>query len=119
MSSFLDKAFSSHAVIKDKLRKAVLGQEDVEASTLRRDDVCAVGQWIYGQGGARHGGNELFEQLKKTHAAFHQEAYNALSLARNGDRDKALVEIEHGAFHNRSAEIGHCFSKMKKDPAFL
>lgn len=118
MSDFLDKAFSTHANVKNKLRNAILGKEELDASSVRRDDVCAVGQWIYGDGGKKHRDNPLFKTFKAVHAEFHQEAYNAMRLSEQGDRDKAIEAIEHGAFQKKSAEINVCISKMKKDPDF-
>jgi methyl-accepting chemotaxis protein len=118
MNDFLDKAFSAHAVVKDKLRRSILGQESLDASTLRRDDVCAVGQWIYGEGARKHRGNALFEHFKTVHTAFHQEAYDAMMVSSAGDREAALEAIEHGGFQKQSAEIGHCIARMKKDPEF-
>ena len=118
MSDFLDKAFSSHAAVKARLRKSILGQADLDASVIRRDDVCVVGQWIYGEGGAKHRSNALFEQFKTVHAEFHQEAYKAMMLASQGDNARALAAIEQGGFQKKSAEIAQCIGKMKKDPAF-
>ena len=119
MSGFLDKALSSHAIFKDNLRKSILGLDSLDASSLRHDDICAVGQWIYGEGGGRkHRNNALFAHFKTVHAQFHQEAYNAMRISSAGDKEKALDAIEHGAFQTKSAEIGQCIAQMKKDPEF-
>ena len=118
MSEFLDKAFLTHSAVKNRLRKAIKGEEPIDAATIRRDDVCEVGKWIYGEGAKSYSSNPLFNEFKKVHAEFHKCAYDVMALYNSGKISEASRELDYGAFEKKSGEIGSCIMRMKKDPLF-
>ncbi|MBY0464616.1 MAG: PAS domain-containing protein, partial [Burkholderiales bacterium] len=69
-----DKVIAAHQQWRVTLRNAVLKNKKLDADTIRRDDCCALGKWIYGGGGKRWGREPLFVELVKHHKTFHQEA---------------------------------------------
>ena len=69
----VDVYIDAHRQWKVKLRDAIENREEVDAATLSRDDCCALGKWIYGEG-QRLGGRETFTQLIERHKHFHQVA---------------------------------------------
>lgn len=113
MSEFLSKAFTAHANVKNRLKKAVLGEENIDPDTVRSDDKCEVGKWIYGEGASQYGSNLDFQTFKASHTAFHQAAYDALMLLKKGQKDAAHEMIENGEFQKRSYELGICITKLK------
>ena len=69
-----DNVIAAHQQWRVTLRNAVLKNKKLEADTIRRDDCCTLGKWIYGGGGKRWGHEPLFTELVKHHKTFHQEA---------------------------------------------
>lgn len=118
MSEFLDRAMMTHSAVKNRLIRAVRGEEDIDYNVIKRDDLCEVGKWIYGEGGQKHGVSQIFHEFKKTHADFHKCAANVLLLHRSGKVAEANAELQRGSFEQKSMEIGACIVRMKKDPAF-
>lgn len=70
----LDNAILAHHVWKNKLKSAIVSQTPVDAASFSRDDCCEVGQWLYGDGGARYGSKPEFSALVQKHKTFHLEA---------------------------------------------
>lgn len=119
MSEFLDRAMMTHSAVKNRLIRAIKGEEMIDYNTMKRDDVCEVGKWIYGEGGRKHATSRIFQEFKTTHAEFHKCASHVLLLHRSGKVAEANAELQRGAFEQKSMEIGNCIVRMKKDPAFI
>jgi methyl-accepting chemotaxis protein len=69
----VDAMIDAHRQWKVRLRDAIEGHERVDAQTLSRDDCCALGKWIHGDG-QRLGGRPAFIELIERHRRFHQVA---------------------------------------------
>ncbi len=69
----VDAFIDAHRQWKVKLREAIEKREQVDSATLVRDDCCALGKWIYGDG-QRLSGRETFTGLIASHQRFHQVA---------------------------------------------
>ena len=69
----VDVYIDAHRQWKVKLRDAIENRQTVDAATLVRDDCCALGKWIYGDG-QRLAGRETFSELIARHKHFHQVA---------------------------------------------
>lgn len=118
MSEFLNRAFMAHANVKNRLKRAIVGEEEIDPAVIRRDDVCEVGKWIHGEGKSKFAAHPLFQEFRKVHADFHSCAHNVMMLYKGGKVREAEAEIDRGAFEKKSSEIGNCIMKMKRDPAF-
>jgi len=70
----VDAFIDAHRQWKVKLREAIENRDQVDTETLKRDDCCALGQWIYGDGKRRFGGAPSFVDLLSQHRDFHQVA---------------------------------------------
>ncbi|WP_333709025.1 methyl-accepting chemotaxis protein [Tepidimonas ignava] len=70
----IDAIIDAHRQWKVKLRDAIENQATVDVDTLRRDDCCALGKWIYGEGRNRFGHAPRFAELIERHEHFHQVA---------------------------------------------
>ena len=69
----VDAYIDAHRQWKVKLRDAIEGRSTVDAATLSRDDCCALGKWIYGDG-QRLAGRSTFTELIERHQHFHRVA---------------------------------------------
>jgi hypothetical protein len=49
-------------------------EEELDEHEICRDDRCALGHWIHGNGTRYYGDVEVFQQLKAHHADFHTSA---------------------------------------------
>ena len=108
----LEELFLAHLEIKRQLKKIVRHEEVANEENVRADDLCNLGRWIYGKG-TRFSHLRGYQLLKDAHAAFHEEAYNALKLYNNNLFDEALTYIETGPFEVRSLEIKRAFFEMR------
>jgi methyl-accepting chemotaxis protein len=70
----VDAIIDAHRQWKVKLREAIETHATVDTATLSRDDCCALGKWIYGDGGNRLGHSASFTQLIERHKLFHRVA---------------------------------------------
>ncbi|MEZ5703208.1 MAG: methyl-accepting chemotaxis protein [Burkholderiaceae bacterium] len=69
----VDVYIDAHRQWKVKLRDAIENRDKVDTATLSRDDCCALGKWIYGEG-RRLSTRPLFSDLVARHREFHQVA---------------------------------------------
>ena len=67
----VDAMIDAHRMWKVKLRDAIESRAKVDSATLSRDDCCALGKWIYGEGSQRLGGRASFTELIERHKRFH------------------------------------------------
>lgn len=109
----LDKGFAAHANVKFRLKKIIAGEEHAEPESVRSDKKCIVGEWIYGPGKVHENADE-YKVLKEIHAAFHEEAYQALMLHKKGSINEANAYVETGPFEQKSKEIKMALLTMKK-----
>lgn len=92
-----DEIINAHNSWKKRLRGVVADQ--AEAHKLRpnevcRDNLCALGKWIYGPG-RRFEADPEYQPLRHSHAQFHECAADVIRLAQKGDKagaDSLLVE---------------------------
>ena len=92
----LGKAIMAHEQWKDKLRNAALNHGKLDAATLHRDDACASGQWLHGEGEHQHGTRPTFTHLKTVHQDFHRSAGTVADAINAGQTDKAQRMLGSG-----------------------
>lgn len=84
-----DKVIEAHQQWRVTLRNAALKGKQVDADTLRKDNCCALGKWIYGPGGSKWGRSAHFTQLVSHHKTFHSEAGKVADAINSGNVDGA------------------------------
>ncbi len=104
----LQKAIAAHTSWKARLRNAIsTGKFEVELSTVRVDDKCDFGKWLYGpelQPGEKQ--SQHYCTVKKLHAEFHQEAARIVGWALAGQKGKAEESLAlGGAYTNASHRL--------------
>ncbi|MBN8717014.1 MAG: CZB domain-containing protein [Stenotrophomonas sp.] len=88
-------ALDAHAAWKQRLQDVMDGkQEPPEVHKVARDDLCALGQWLHGEGRAKFAGSDEYGALLQTHAEFHLCVGDALSAHLDGRRDEAEAGLK-------------------------
>lgn len=108
----LDKGFSAHANVKSRLKRIIKGEEEATPESVKADNLCIIGEWIYGPGKEYEGLSE-FQNLKEIHKNFHLAAHDALCLHRDGNEQAAMDYVETGPFEERSKEIKTAIFELK------
>ena len=109
-----DSAIKAHQQWRIKLRNAILKNEKLDAATIRRDDCCAVGKWIYGAGGRQWGNLPLFSVLVEQHKKFHQEAGHIAELVNAGKMEEANRQLQgESAFIRAGRAVVDTLQKLK------
>ncbi len=112
----MNAAIRAHGQWKQKLRLALKRHESVDAATLRRDDQCAMGRWLGGEGRMRCGAHPLFAELVETHAQFHRAAGDVAEVVNRGDAKGAEALMAAGTpFAETSGKVGEIAMRLRKE----
>ncbi len=97
-------ALEAHIKWKVRLMGVVdgTGTEVLDPRVVAQDNQCALGKWIYGQGGQDYGSNPEFKELVSAHTHFHKCAGHVLDLALDGKNADAKAQVEGGDFAKAS-----------------
>lgn len=83
-------ALDAHAAWKQRLQDVLAGRLEVpEIHKVARDDLCALGQWLHGEGRQKFGAMTEYQKLLHSHGEFHLCVGEALSAHVAGHRDEA------------------------------
>lgn len=100
-------ALVAHAAWKDRLRTAIEeGSSELDPGTVSKDDVCPFGEWLHGDDGHRHKGEDGFGRIHDLHAEFHVAAAAVLEQVLAGQLDEAerMMDV-NSDFHRISATL--------------
>jgi methyl-accepting chemotaxis protein len=107
-----DGAIAAHGKWKQRLLDYVAGGgEQLDPVVVGRDDQCALGCWIHGDGRALRG-NAQYTELKTEHAGFHRCAADVIRTQLAGNADGARAQIA-GEFSNRSVRVIGLLESMR------
>ena len=100
-------AIDAHIKWKERLQDFVQGHsnEDLHVDSVSRDDQCALGVWLNGEGKEHYGHISAFETVRRSHAEFHRCAGKVLAIAQQGRRDEALAVMEEGEYAAASDNV--------------
>jgi methyl-accepting chemotaxis protein len=93
----LNNAIKAHADWRNKLRKALIHKEQLDAETIGRDNCCELGKWLHGAGKSQYGGKPSFVKLVDAHRAFHEEAGRVAQEVNSGRYELANKMLENTA----------------------
>ncbi|MEQ1556930.1 MAG: CZB domain-containing protein [Gallionella sp.] len=107
-------ALEAHIKWKVRLMGVVdgTGTEVLDPRVVAQDNQCALGKWIYGQGGKEYGSNAEFKELVAAHTNFHKCAGHVLDLALDGKQTQAKQEVEGGSFAKASHETSRHLMRL-------
>lgn len=100
-------AIGAHSDWKAKLARAIdTGRFEADVATVRRDDRCAFGQWLYEGIDPLSRQSPRYELVRALHGAFHGLAAEVLDDALAGRADAARAKIASGTeFAGVSADL--------------
>ncbi|MFA7250299.1 MAG: CZB domain-containing protein [Dehalococcoidia bacterium] len=118
MSTFAEQveaAIAAHSKWKMHLRAAIsTGKSDFQVDTVKKDNACPFGQWLYSGGQAAFPTREAFEDIRGLHAKFHASAAQVLALAVAGRADEASKAMGFGSeFGSVSAALVNALTKAR------
>jgi chemoreceptor zinc-binding protein len=101
----IQKAIAAHTGWKARLRTAVTsGTFEVAVATVRADNQCEFGKWLYGSElSDSDKAADHYQTVKQLHARFHQEAAAVVSLATSGQKDKAEAAIAMDGCYSKAS----------------
>ncbi len=87
----IDKAIGAHGMWKTRLKMAIdTGKVDTPVETIRLDNQCALGKWLYGATlGTQDKSSEIYKTVQSQHADFHKSAARVAELALSGKKADA------------------------------
>ncbi|AWM80703.1 hypothetical protein DKL61_10300 [Gammaproteobacteria bacterium ESL0073] len=103
---YIDDAVRSHVEWRNNWFNALRAHKSdtYEVEKVSADNLCKVGQWIYGPGKEYEGMAE-YEALKQKHAAFHCCAGEVVKLHNNGLFMDSMM-ITKGELQDTSLKVG-------------
>jgi hypothetical protein len=94
----LNAAVSAHAAWKVRLAQAIAsGASDFAVPTVRLDNQCPFGKWLYGEIDPTLKRSPDYEKVRALHASFHVAAAGVLALALAGKRVEAEAAMAPGS----------------------
>lgn len=103
---------------KMKFRGAISKKEQMDAATISKDNCCAVGLWLYGEGKSRWGAKPEFQRALDKHKAFHGEAGRVAALINAGRYAEAESALGNGtAYAGASSGVGVALIALKRAAA--
>jgi len=97
----------AHVMWKQRLTAFLAGEssETLDPETIRLDDRCALGKWIYGDGKPM-GELPRYEEVRELHAQFHQNAAEVVKLHLAGNTADA-EKLLQGDYSRLSEKLKH------------
>jgi hypothetical protein len=114
--SEIDKAEAAHSIWNTRLRNNIFsGKLDVPVDTIRLDNECFFGRWLYGDSmTARDKSSEYYRVVKILHAHFHRTAAEVAALAIRGRQLEVEASMrEGGEYANASAKLSQAIAAWK------
>lgn len=110
-----DDAVAVHLKWKDRLAHCIdaADGERPQSATVGEDDLCELGNWIYGEGG-RFSRLPGYRELVSVHAQFHACAADVVAKVEAGDTAGARATLD-GAFRAASDATVAVILQLKKE----
>jgi hypothetical protein len=111
----LDNALAAHALWKTKLLAAVESGEVLDVATIKRDDCCELGKWIYSDGKRTYGHKPEFLSLLVKHKEFHVITGIVAGIVNGKDFESAKAMMGGSSqFGSASMDVGMAIIRLKK-----
>lgn len=110
-----DEAIKAHSDWKLKLQRYVKGMGDpVDVDKLSKDNVCALGCWIYGDG-QKYKAHAEFQNLVIAHREFHFAASEIVKRKDRGENVKEEIVLgSKSAFCEASERVVSLLMALKR-----
>jgi hypothetical protein len=114
MAEEIKKAMGAHGAWKLRLKTAVaVGRSDLSPATVRCDDLCEFGKWIYSPSiDAATKQGMPYKVVRRLHGEFHECASRVLTCALAGKKQEANSLLD-GEFTERSDKLLRALTKWR------
>lgn len=111
-------AIDAHVKWKERLQEHITGrsQETLTMDSVARDDACALGVWLNGEGSQHYGHAPGFDAVRQAHTRFHRCAGDVLTTAGKGRPDEALRMLEEGEYARASDDVTNALVDLFAQP---
>jgi methyl-accepting chemotaxis protein len=114
----LDKAIGAHGLWKSRLKSAIeTGKIDTDIATIRTDNQCAFGKWLYGSTlSPEDKSSNHYITVKELHAEFHKVAARVAEMAISGRKTAAEMMIASGGDYTKiSSKLTQAMVEWKSE----
>jgi len=114
----LSKAIGAHGLWKMRLKTMIdTGKFDTPIETIRMDDHCAFGEWLYGATiTPKEKTTTHYKTVKELHAEFHKTAARVAEFAAAGNKAAAERMLGNGGeFAAISTKLVNAIMAWKKE----
>jgi hypothetical protein len=110
------EAILAHTRWKMHLLQFIQGSGDpLVAADVARDDLCALGKWLHGEG-TEYASYVTYDEASTAHAAFHLRAAEVVRSVEGGDREGAERMLHSGApYAEASDAVVLALTKLRVD----
>ncbi|BCB26106.1 hypothetical protein SKTS_09920 [Sulfurimicrobium lacus] len=114
-ASHFDDAIAAHVKWKIRLSQFIDGSstEHLDSATVCKDNLCALGKWIYGDG-EKHRDAPHYTNLLTKHANFHRCAGDVVRKVESHDKAGAMSMLK-GEFSAAAKETVTAIMDLKKE----
>jgi len=113
----LDQAISAHEQWTFKFRDAISANSAMDVETISKDNCCAFGKWLYGEGRTMHGNLNGFSELVGKHAEFHKQAGKvAMAINEKNHREaQDMIDYASMPFARAMQEVKAAILNLKRE----
>jgi hypothetical protein len=110
----LERAFAAHQQWKVKLQDSVTSRSTLDIATIKRDDCCDLGKWLYSDGRSQYGSKPQFMRLLAKHTNFHLVTGVVAKIINEKQFDEATAMLrDFSLFSTASADVCVAISELK------
>ncbi len=108
------QAIEAHQKWKHRLNDYVedKSKEKLNPADVGCDDKCVLGLWIYSSGQEAFGKEALYDEMKQTHAKFHNLAGEIVRMKNSGDSKGAHEMLHSGMYAQFSSRLQNMIAKL-------
>lgn len=111
------QAAKAHREWNTILRMYLNGSGVLNPADVQKDDLCALGQWIHGEG-KKHIIYVEYQELRTIHSEFHKNAAEIVQLIDKNEKEKAKQKLDAGSkFRELSLKILTLLSHIEQKTA--
>ncbi len=112
----LDEALVKDAELKTKFLNAIAGKTKLDVSAITKADVCALGNWLYGEGERKYKFLKSYKPCVDAHAAFHALAGKVVRQINLEEYAEAQAMIaDNSAYSKAFVALDAAVKSLKKD----
>jgi Chemoreceptor zinc-binding domain len=88
--------------------------DTIDLASLRKDDLCALGKWIHGEG-EQYQGDADWQEMARAHASFHLRAAEVAAMVEcgQGAAAEALLSSRESEYGKLTLQVTDLLMRLK------